>query len=67
MGNKTAFNIMVFPEGPVCNLDCKYCYYLDKTKYYKETSSFKMDYALLEKFTKEYIQAQPGPAVSFGW
>ena len=25
-----AFNIMIKPAGSLCNLDCKYCYYLDK-------------------------------------
>src|SRR5690554_6717734 len=64
---KEPFNIMAFPAGPICNLNCEYCYYLDKTKYYPETSSFKMDYRLLEEFTRQYIEAQPGPVVSFGW
>lgn len=59
---------MVFPNGPICNLACKYCYYLDKIEYYDENNNnFKMDYDLLENFTKQYIEAQPGPMVNFGW
>ncbi len=61
------FNVMAFPNGPICNLNCEYCYYLDKTGYYIENNDFKMGYELLENFTKQYIEAQPGPMVNFGW
>lgn len=64
---KRFFNVMVFPNGPVCNLNCEYCYYLDKIKNYQQNSSFMMDYELLKEFTKQYIEAQPGPVVNFGW
>ena len=30
----TAFSTMVKPAGSACNLDCSYCYYLDKTVQY---------------------------------
>jgi sulfatase maturation enzyme AslB (radical SAM superfamily) len=26
------FHVMVKPTGPICNLDCKYCFYLEKEK-----------------------------------
>ena len=29
-----AFNIMLKPAGSLCNLDCHYCYYLDKAEIY---------------------------------
>ena len=28
------FGTMVKPEGSACNLDCAYCYYLDKAAIY---------------------------------
>lgn len=34
----TAFHIMTKPTGPICNLDCTYCFYLDKEKLYPNTS-----------------------------
>ncbi|MFP4016629.1 MAG: anaerobic sulfatase maturase [Halanaerobiales bacterium] len=64
---KKFFNVMVFPNGPICNLNCEYCYYLDKTEYYQGNNTFMMDYELLEDFTKQYIESQPGPLVNFGW
>ena len=27
-----AFNLMIKPAGTLCNLDCHYCYYLDKAE-----------------------------------
>jgi uncharacterized protein len=30
--NRRAFYVMTKPIGPICNLDCKYCYYLEKEK-----------------------------------
>lgn len=61
------FNVMAFPSGPVCNLDCEYCYYLKKTELYPEIESFQMSDKTLEKYIKQYLEAQPGPVVNFGW
>lgn len=58
---------MAFPTGPICNLGCEYCYYLEKTELYPNSSNFMMDEALLEEYTKQYIDAHPGPHVVFGW
>ncbi|MDI3548733.1 MAG: uncharacterized protein PWR10_2385 [Halanaerobiales bacterium] len=64
---KEPFNTMVFPVGPSCNLNCEYCNYLEKTSLYQDTGSFKMSYELLDEFTRQYIEAQPGPVISFCW
>lgn len=58
---------MAFPVGPVCNLNCEYCYYLNKTELYPKIADFKMDEAVLEKYIKQYLESQPGPVVNFGW
>ncbi|MBS60360.1 MAG: anaerobic sulfatase maturase [Anaerolineaceae bacterium] len=60
------FNVMLKPRGAICNLDCKYCYYLRKEDLYAN-SSFRMDTHVLEKFVREYIAAQVGPEVVFSW
>lgn len=44
-----AFNIMIKPAGSLCNLDCKYCYYLDKAEIYGGKEP-RMTEAMLEKW-----------------
>ena len=61
-----AFHIMLKPRGAICNLDCKYCYFLAKEMMYPG-SRFRMADALLEEYTKQYIAAQRVPEVTFGW
>lgn len=31
------FHIMTKPIGPICNLDCQYCFYLEKENLYPPT------------------------------
>ncbi|MGC9396277.1 MAG: anaerobic sulfatase maturase, partial [Anaerolineae bacterium] len=61
-----AFHVMVKPRGPICNLNCGYCYYLAKEKMYPG-SDFRMSDAVLDSFTRQYIEAQHVPEVTFGW
>lgn len=62
------FHIMAKPHGPVCNLDCTYCYYLEKEKLYGgPAASLRMSDALLEEYIRQNIAAQPGEVVSFAW
>lgn len=60
------FHIMLKPRGSICNLDCKYCYFLSKERLYPG-SRFRMDTDLLETYTRQYIEAQPGPEITFAW
>ncbi|MXY27479.1 anaerobic sulfatase maturase, partial [Candidatus Poribacteria bacterium] len=61
------FHVMTKPIGPICNLDCEYCFYLDKEKLYPETRSFRMTDAILEDYVKQYIEAQQVNEVTFAW
>lgn len=60
------FHVMVKPRGAICNLDCSYCYYLAKELLYPG-SRFRMARDLLETYTQQYIEAQPGDEVTFAW
>lgn len=60
------FHVMVKPRGSICNLDCQYCFYLKKEKLYPD-SHFRMSDALLEDYTRQYIEAQSVPEVTFAW
>lgn len=62
-----AFHVMTKPVGPICNLDCKYCFYLEKEKLYPEKSDWAMPDDVLESYVRQYIEAQDVPAVSFAW
>ncbi len=61
-----AFHLMTKPRGAICNLDCKYCYFLSKERLYPN-SDFRMSETLLEEYTRQYIEAQQVPEVTFAW
>ena len=63
----TSFMVMAKPIGPVCNLNCSYCYYLEKEHLYQETRNFKMSDEVLESFIKQFIESQEVPLVTFTW
>jgi serine-type anaerobic sulfatase-maturating enzyme len=57
---------MLKPRGAICDLDCHYCYYLEKEHLYPG-SSFRMTDDVLEAFTRQYIASQESPEIVFGW
>ena len=59
--------VMLKPAGSLCNLRCKYCYYLEKRKLYQRNPNNIISDHMLEKFIKEYIEAQSTPQVLFTW
>ncbi len=63
----SGFHIMTKPMGPICNLDCKYCFYLEKENLYPQTKHWAMSRELLELYVQRYIAAQPGNEVHFAW
>jgi uncharacterized protein len=62
-----AFNVMLKPAGASCNLNCTYCYYLEKNKLYSGQKYLRMTDELLENFTKQFIEANDVPVVNFTW
>ncbi|MBR3074341.1 MAG: anaerobic sulfatase maturase [Bacteroidales bacterium] len=61
-----AFNLMLKPAGSLCNLDCSYCYYLDKSGIYGGREP-RMSMGDLERFVRSYIEACDVPEVTFNW
>ena len=61
------FSVMAKPVGSACNLRCKYCYYLEKGKFYKTGDSHLMNEESLENFIQQYIGSQPTKTVVFNW
>jgi uncharacterized protein len=63
----SAFNVMAKPSGPICNLDCKYCFYLEKENLYPKVDNFKMPFDVLESFIRQKIRAHKVQSVHFAW
>ena len=62
-----AFHVMTKPIGPICNIDCKYCFYLEKEDLYPDTRKWRMGDDVLEAYVRQYIEEQDVPEVSFAW
>ena len=58
---------MTKPIGPICNLDCTYCFYLEKEKLFPAGENFKMSDEVLETCLRQYIEHQDASEVSFAW
>lgn len=63
----SGFHILTKPIGPICNLDCKYCFYLEKEALYPDVSKWSMSDDVLESYVHQYIETQPMGVVHFAW
>jgi|WetSurMetagenome_2_1015567.scaffolds.fasta_scaffold00001_272 uncharacterized protein len=63
----TAFQVMLKPAGASCNLNCTYCYYLEKKRLYPQSKEMRMSEELLEGFIEQFIEAQDVPVITFTW
>lgn len=63
---RRGFTSMVKPVGSLCNMRCKYCYYLDKAALY-ENRQPPMDDALLERYIRANIEGNNSPVIAFAW
>jgi uncharacterized protein len=61
-----AFHLLTKPTGAVCNLDCKYCFFLSKEMLYPG-SRFRMADELLETYIKQLLEAHQTPEVNVAW
>ncbi len=61
-----AFSTLIKPFGSNCNLDCTYCYYIDKALQYEGLESV-MPAELLENYISQYIEAVETGSVDFCW
>ena len=61
------FQVFVKPAGATCNLDCRYCYYRNKTSLYRDAGAIQMPEDLLEEYIVQHFEATAGPEVDFSW
>ncbi|MCK5851559.1 anaerobic sulfatase maturase [bacterium] len=64
---KMPFHIMAKPIGPVCNLACKYCFYLEKQHLFPDNEKYRMTDETLEIFIKNNIETNPAQEINFAW
>src|SRR5688572_15757959 len=60
------FHLLAKPTGAVCNLDCKYCFFLSKEMLYPG-SRFRMADDLLDTYIRQLLESQAGPEVHVAW
>ena len=58
---------MAKPAGPMCNLNCSYCFYLHKENLLSTKNNWRMSDKVLEEFIKQYIQEQDHDEIIFSW
>jgi uncharacterized protein len=61
-----AFHLLAKPAGAICNLGCKYCFFLSKENLYPG-SSFRMPDNILEEYIRQYIRSQHVPEATISW
>jgi len=61
------FHAMIKPGGSACNLDCSYCFYLNKETLPNGPGTGRMSDEILERFIQQYIAGVTGPEVVFSW
>ncbi len=60
-------HVVAKPIGPICNLDCEYCFYLEKQALFPAEEQYRMSDAVLSAFITNYVTSQPTPVVEFVW
>lgn len=60
------FHLLAKPTGAICNLDCKYCFFLSKESLYPD-SNFRMSDNLLDLYIKQFIEAQHSNEITIAW
>ncbi len=65
-GAPPAFHLLAKPSGSACNLDCAYCFFLDKDVLYPG-SKFRMSDAMLEQYIRQTIESHQTDVVNIAW
>jgi uncharacterized protein len=66
MYHKPLNSILVKPTGAECNIDCEYCFYLQKASLYPSTQHPRMTDEVLEAMITQMMTQSMGDT-SFGW
>jgi len=68
IGNEVqGIHVVAKPIGPACNLNCDYCFYLEKQALFGGGDNCRMNDSVLAAYIAKYIASQPTPEVEFVW
>lgn len=59
-------HVLTKPTGAICNLNCSYCFFLDKEQLYPG-SKFRMSDEVLETYIRQLIETHQTPEVTVAW
>lgn len=65
--NLQGIHLMAKPAGPICNLDCTYCFYLEKESFFPKNNRFLMSGEVLRNYIEQSIKNEVTPEVVFTW
>ncbi len=60
------FHVLAKPTGPICNLDCEYCFFLSKEALYPG-DRFRMGDDLLDTYIRQLLESHTTPEVTIAW
>ncbi len=61
-----AFHLLAKPTGAICNLDCKYCFFLSKEMLYPG-SRFRMSDEVLEAYIQQFVDSHQMLEATIAW
>jgi uncharacterized protein len=64
--NSLAFHVLAKPSGAICNLDCTYCFFLDKADLYPD-SIFRMELPVLRAYLTQLFEVTAGDEITISW
>jgi uncharacterized protein len=60
-------HVLAKPIGPICDIACDYCFYLEKKALFDEDPRWRMSDEVLAAYVDGYVAAQATPVVEFVW
>lgn len=61
-----SFHLLAKPTGAICNLDCRYCFYLEKESLYPG-DRFRMSDEVMSAYITQLLDAHVTPEVTVAW
>lgn len=62
-----SFQVFAKPISYVCNLSCKYCYYLKTRQIYPQAANCRMSDDILKEYIIQHINASTESVIRFSW